>query len=94
MLFVSLFNLKPNATPDQTLPRRAQWKYPEGLKVLAEYWLQTDKPHVICVAEADDVAPMMAATEPWMDLFEFTVVPAITAEEGLKLIAEMMQPGS
>ena len=90
MLFVSLFNLKPATTPAQTLPRRAQWKYPEGMKVIAEYWLQTDRPHVIAIAEADNIAPIMAATMQWADLFDVTVVPAVTAEEGLKLISQMM----
>ena len=94
MLFVTLLSLKATATPAQTIPRRAQWKYPEGLKVIAEYWLQTDKPHVIIVAEANEVAPMMMATEPWIDLFDFVVIPAITAEEGLKLVSQMMPPGA
>ena len=94
MLFVTLLSPKATATPAETIPRRVQWKYPEGLKVIAEYWLQTDKPHVIIVAEANEVAPMMMATEAWGDLFDFTVVPAITAEDGLKLISQMMPPGA
>jgi hypothetical protein len=94
MLFVSLLSLKATTTPEQSLPRRLQWKYPEGLKVIAEYWLQTDSPHVIVIAEADSIAPMMATTEAWSDLFNFTVVPAITAEEGLKLVSQMMPKAS
>ena len=94
MLFVALLSLKAATTPAQTLPRRAQWKYPEGMKVIGEYVLQTDRPHVICISEADDIAPIMAAVLPWMDLFDITVVPAITAEEVLKLASQMMPTAS
>ena len=93
MLFVSLFNLKPTAKLAETTAQRLQWKYPEGLKVIAEYWLQADKPHVICIAEADDIAPMIAAVTPWFDHFEVTVIPAVTAEEGMKLASQMMPQG-
>jgi len=33
----------------------------------------------------------MATIAAWDDLFTWTVTPAITAEEGLKIAAKMMQ---
>ena len=90
MLFVTLLSLKPTATPTQALQRRMEWKQPEGMKPIAEYWLQTNTPRVISIDEADNIAPIMAATMPWMDVFDITVVPAISAEEGLKLASQMM----
>ena len=90
MLFVALLNLKAATTPAQAISRRAQWKYPEGMKLIQEYWLETDAPRVISIAEADSIAPIMASTMPWRDLFDITVVPACTAEEGLKLASQMM----
>jgi hypothetical protein len=89
MLFVAM--LTPSAgTAQERLTRRLQWKYPEGIRVVAEYWLQTPDPSVIAVFEADAVAPIMAATTPWDDLADITVVPAVTAEEGLRLAQQMM----
>lgn len=67
-----------------------EWKPPQGMKPVAEYWLQYNKPHVIVVFEADNITPIMAANMPWIDLFDITVVPAITGEEGLKLAKQMM----
>lgn len=93
MLFVEL--LKPragrSATPKETISRRAQWQYPPGVRVLAEYWLMTNDPEVIVVAEADSVGPIMAGLIEWADVFEATVVPAVTAEEGLQLAKQMMR---
>ena len=90
MLFVSLFSLKPGASPAQSLPRRMEWKPPEGVKQVAEYWLQHNNPRIIAVFEADNIAPIMAVNMQWADLYDITVVPAVTGEEGLKLAKQMM----
>ena len=90
MLFVTLLSLKPTVTPAQALQRRTEWKQPEGMKTIAEYWLLTNTPSVISIDEADNIAPIMAATMPWTDIFDITVVPAVSAGEGLKLASQMM----
>jgi hypothetical protein len=90
MLFVSLLRTSAG-TPQETAARRLKWQYPEGVRVVAEYWLQTSDPAVIAVFEADSVAPIMAINVEWGDIFDITVVPAITAEEGLALLRQMMQ---
>jgi len=90
MLFVTLCSPKPNYTPAQSSQRRLAWKYPRGIKYIAEYWLQTNTPHVIAIYEADDIAPMIEVNETWGDIFDITVVPAISAEEGLKLVSQMV----
>ena len=72
------------------MQKRVEWKSPEGIKKVAEYWLQNNAPRVITIFEADNIAPIMASTAPWTEFFEITVVPAITAEEGLKLAPQMM----
>ena len=60
--------------------RRMEWQPPDGLRVVAEYWLQTTDPVVICIAEAASVGPIMAAIADWDDVFDWTVFPAVTAE--------------
>lgn len=90
MLFVGVFS--PIAgTPQERIARRAQWQNPEGANVVAEYWLQTTNPQVVAIFEADSVAPILAVTAAWGDVFDITVVPAVTAEEGLQLAQQMMQ---
>ena len=90
MLFITLLTLKPTAKLEEVLKRRAEWKTPEGIKPVAEYWVLTCTPNVISIDEADNMASLMAATMPWADVFDFSVVPAITVEEGLKLASKMM----
>ena len=67
------------------------WEYPEGIQLIAEYWPQAANPDVITIFEADSVAPIMAMTAEWGDVFDVTVVPAVTHEEGLALAQQMMQ---
>jgi hypothetical protein len=89
MLFVASLRAR-NGSPQETIARRAQWQYPEGVRVVGEYWLQGD-PTVLSIIEADSVAPIMAITTQWADAFDITVLPAVTAEEGLALAKQMME---
>ena len=90
MLFVGLYSPKPSTTPAQTLPRRMEFKPPEGIKLVGEYWLQNSAPRTVVAFEADDYASIMAMNRQWADLYDITVVPAITGEEGMKLVPQMM----
>jgi hypothetical protein len=84
MLFVALGKVRAGTVQERTA-RRMEWQYPEGARVVAEYWLQVQDPNVITVFEAESIAPIMAATSPWDDVFDFTIVPAVSAEEGLEI---------
>lgn len=89
MLFVTLCKQRAGTTKERIL-RRTQWQYPAGMNVVGEYWLQTTNPVVIVIAEADNIAPIMAAMADWDDVFEMTVVPAVTAVQGLELAKQML----
>ncbi|HXF60210.1 MAG TPA: DUF3303 family protein [Caldilineaceae bacterium] len=90
MLFLS-FATERGGNGQERRVRRASWHYPEGMHVVAEYWLQTPDPKVVMVIEADSMAPIMAAIQDWEDLFEIRVFPAVTAEEGLKYARAQMK---
>ena len=89
MLFVALLNAKAGSPKDR-IARRAQWQYPEGMKPIAEYWLQTATPSVVGIFEADDIAPILATTAEWGDVFDIDVFPAISSSDGLELAKQMM----
>ena len=91
MLFIALLKLKAG-TPEENIARRAQWQYPEGVTPVAEYWPQTTDPAVVSIFEADSTAPIMAIFATWADVFDITIVPAVTAEEGLQLAQQMPMP--
>jgi hypothetical protein len=88
VLFVVV--LKAHAgTLNERAARRMQWDYPEGVKPVAEYWLQTDDPSVISVVELDNVGLLTALRMAWDDLFEIQAFPAVTADEGLEMLRQM-----
>ena len=88
MLFVVVLRAHPG-TPNERAARRMQWDYPEGVKPVAEYWLQTDDPSVISVVEAANVGLLTALRMAWDDLLDIGVFPAVTAEQGLELLKQM-----
>ena len=90
MLFVGLYSIKTGYSNLESTKLRMEWKPPEGAKMIAEYWLQNNAPHVIAIFETDNIAMIMEANSPWMDMFDIVIVPAVTAEEGLKLAEQMM----
>ena len=89
MLFVALLTVT-GGTDEERIARRAQWEYPEGTRMVAEYWLQGTDPTVISVFETDSNEAIFALTVAWSDVFDINVVPAVTSEQGLALAAQMM----
>lgn len=90
MLFVTLMKARPGKRNEATA-RRLEWKYPEGIRVVGEYWLMSEEVSSITIAEADSIAPAIAAMRDWNDLFEISMVPAISAEDGMKLAKQVRQ---
>ena len=92
MLFVCLLKVRSGTTKER-VARRVEWNYPEGLQLVAEYWLQTTDPACISIVEADSIAPILAAVSAWDDVFDITVVPAVAADEGIQMARQMMAQG-
>ena len=89
MLFIGLMHVKAGTNMER-IPKRLQFQYPEGMRVIAEYWLQKEDPHVIIIFEADSPAPALQAIVYWDQYFDIDITPAITAEEGLEMAKQMM----
>jgi Protein of unknown function (DUF3303) len=85
MRYAIMLKAKPNLTFATGVPRRMDWKYPDGLKVEAEYWTSTQDPAVFLVAQTDEIAPLISLSADWDDLFDITITPCLTAEEGLAM---------
>ena len=96
MLFTALLKVREGSTSDERAVRRAQYAYPEGCWPVSEYWLQTTDPslpHVVATYKADSAEAIMALVGDRDDHFHITVVPSMTAEQGLRAIEQMMQAG-
>lgn len=88
MLYAFVSNYLAGTTEaqrDAALARRAQWKWPEGTKPVAEFWSTGSAPLVYSVFEASDIAAIWRAAADWNDVFEITIMPVMTAEQGLKM---------
>lgn len=93
MLYVWLASWKPGLSQQQmdgALQRRASWRYPEGVRVLGEYWAASHAPCVISIFQADDYRPIMDVGFDWQDVFEIQCIPACTPEQGLQWGAEIL----
>ena len=95
MLYALTGTIRPHLTLEQRnagFARRAEWKYPAGLKVIGEWW-QGVAPHILMIAEADSMEPLLAVTLTWGDFMEITWSPAQTPEEGLASGAKLLRGG-
>jgi hypothetical protein len=92
MRYAIIMRAKPNLTFASGVPRRMNWSYPEGLTVEAEYWPATSDPAVFVVAQTDEMGPLIKLSADWDDLFDITVTPCLTAEEGLAMGEQLAPP--
>ena len=74
----------PAAERDGALIRRAGWQYPDGIRVIAEYWPMGD-PQVVTIFSTEDPAALMELEFEWNDVFDVQILPALSAEDGLKV---------
>ena len=92
MDFVALLKFRPSlsaADADAGLGRRATWKYPEGIQVIAEYWPLSSAVQVVSILAADSIEKIMEIVFEWNDIFDIDVYPAVSADEGLRIGPEV-----
>ena len=90
MLFVALLKNRAAGTFQEGVARRMQWDYPEGGRVLGEYWLETESPRVVSIMEADSMDAFGQIRMHWNDMFEIEVFPAVTGEQGMEMARQAM----
>jgi hypothetical protein len=90
MLFVALLKPRGTTTFQEGVARRMQWDYPEGVRVLGEYWLKTECPRVVSVMEAEGMDAFGQIRMHWDDMFEIEVFPAMTGEQGMEMARQAM----
>jgi hypothetical protein len=91
MKFVALFQMKPGvsqAKVAEAVARRVEYKFPEGMQLIHEYWSPTP-PNVVSIFEAKDVSSLMMNSINWTDVFDVQVIPVVDFEEGAKKLSTM-----
>lgn len=92
MDYVALLRFRSSvsgAERDAALMRRAAWEYPSGIAVIAEYWPLASDVQVVTIFSADDFAAVMEVVFQWNDVFDIDVHPAVSADDGLKVGADV-----
>ena len=69
-------------------PRRLE--LPQRRQGHAEYWPAAEDPAVVVIFQTDDYTPLMEIALTWGDTFDITTLPAISAEDGLKVGPDAM----
>jgi hypothetical protein len=87
--FLSFRSSVPVAERDGALMRRAGWQYPAGIRPIAEYWPTSSSVNVVSIFSADSFAPVLEVQLEWSDVFDIDVHPAVSADEGLRIGAEV-----
>ncbi len=97
MTILGLFYWRPGIPHEkalEALTKRAQYGLPEGVSTVFEYWpagASPDIPAVVGVYEMSDFAPMLETELVWGEYFQMKLLPAVSAEDGMKLGADVMQ---
>lgn len=92
MDFVGLLKFRSSlsaAEQDAALARRAAWKYPDGIRAIAEYWPLSSAVQVVSIVSADNIEKIMEIVYEWEDVFDIDIYPAVSAEEGLRIGPEV-----
>lgn len=93
MKFVALWKLKEGVDQvkmAEIMGRRADWKFPEGINLIAEYWSSKNTPAVVSIFEADDAAALMINSVAWIDVLEADIFPVVAWEEGLEKLTRFV----
>ena len=92
MDYVALLRFRSSvssAERDAALARRATWQYPAGVTVVAEYWPVSGDVQVVSIFSTDNFAPIFEFELEWSDVFDIDVSPAVSAEDGLRIGADV-----
>ena len=92
MDYVALLSFRSSvsgAERDGALMRRTAWQYPEGIRLIAEYWPTASAVQVVSIFSADSFDNVMELVFEWNDVFDIDIHPAVSAEEGLRIGPEV-----
>jgi hypothetical protein len=92
MEYVALLRFRSSvsgAERDAALARRAAWQYPAGVSVIAEYWPVSADVQVVSIFSADNFASIFEFELEWSDVFDIDVSPAVSADDGLRIGADV-----
>jgi hypothetical protein len=91
MKFVALWSLKEHVAQEELaemMGRRSDFKFPKGMKLIAEYWSPQASPAVVSIFESDDTSALMVNAVAWSDVMDVEIFPVTEWEEGLKKLSK------
>ena len=89
MLLLSIVRPAVGSSGQMRTERRVNWKLPDGVTKLAEYWLQSAEITAIAVFETDAPEKLFESKFYFSDAYTIDTFPAVTAEDGMKIVEAM-----
>ena len=86
MLFMDIWTWEPEKR-DEVAKRAAEWKCPEGIKVIGE-WFDLTGHRAFYLYEVEDSKVLLAANDYWTDIAKCESVPVMDIEEVKKLMSK------
>ncbi len=84
MKFAVFWNLSEDVHPEmlsELMAKRSSYQFPDGVKIVTEYFALQRKPAVISILETDEVFPQSLTVFPWMSMMTATVVPIFERDD-------------
>jgi hypothetical protein len=91
MKFIALWSLKDNVDQmklAEVMGRRAEYEFPTGMTLIAEYWSSKQSPAVVSIFESDDAGALMMHSVTWIDVLDVEIFPVSTWEESLEKLSK------
>lgn len=83
MLFMEIWTVNQEKR-EEAMKRYAEWKPPEGIKVLGS-WIDLTGNRLFYLNEVDDPKAYLEANYFWLDIARCEAVPVMETEEVMKL---------
>lgn len=80
----------PEELRSEWIKRRAEWRTPEGVTVLAEFLIPAGGNKVIMIYDGEDLGALIAMRAPWMRYFDIDVHPALSMGDLLEAAPEIL----
>lgn len=80
----------PEELRSEWIKKRAEWRAPAGVTVLAEFLIPAGGNKVVMIYDGEDLGALMAMRAPWMRYFDIDVFPAVFMDDLLEAAPKLL----
>jgi hypothetical protein len=94
MLFAQIMTWKSSVSDElraEWIKKRAEWKPPEGVNVIAEYLIPAAGNKIVVIYQGDDLKSLMGMRAPWMKYYDIDVHPCVAMDELVSAAPKLLE---